>query len=134
MVERAFRLAARSLLETKGRVDPPWDEVNRLVRGDLDLGLAGGPDLLHAIYGEPSPGRFEGIAGDTYILLARWDATGRVVSWSIHQFGAATLDPSSPHYADQAPLFVRRELKPVWFLEADVIADTVREYKPGEGR
>jgi acyl-homoserine-lactone acylase len=133
-VERAFRLAVRALLETTGRVDPAWEEVNRLVRGDLDLGLAGGPDLLHAVYGEPSPGRFEGIAGDTYLLFARWDASGRVESWSIHQFGTATLDRTSPHYSDQAPLFARRELKPVWFLETDVLADTVRAYAPGDGR
>ena len=50
--------------ERHGRLVVPWSEVNRLVRGDLDIGIGGGPDLLHAVYGESIDGRFEGIAGD----------------------------------------------------------------------
>jgi acyl-homoserine lactone acylase PvdQ len=38
----------------------------------------------------------------------------------------------SPHFADQSPLFVRRELKPVWMEEADIRANLEKEYRPGE--
>ncbi|MCA9874715.1 MAG: penicillin acylase family protein, partial [Anaerolineales bacterium] len=133
LVVAGFQAAVASLQEHFGRVDVPWSEVNRLVRGDTDLGLGGAPDVLHAVYGElGEDGRFQGIAGDSYIMLVSWDAAGQVSSQSIHQFGSATLDDTSPHYADQAPLFVNRELKPVWLDEADIRAHLEREYRPGE--
>ncbi|OGO20090.1 MAG: hypothetical protein A2Z14_04695 [Chloroflexi bacterium RBG_16_48_8] len=73
-----------------------------------------------------------GYVGDSFVLLVRWDAEGQVQSFSIHQYGSATLDENSPHYADQSPLFVKRQLKPVWFDEADIRANPKREYRPGE--
>jgi acyl-homoserine lactone acylase PvdQ len=128
----AFERAVESLEDAYGRPDPPWSEVNRLVRGEVDLGLGGGPDLLHAVYGSPEGGRFEGVAGDAYVLLVTFLPDGSIVSESIHQFGSATLDEASPHYADQAPLFVERRLKPVWFEEQDILAHLERSYRPGE--
>jgi penicillin amidase/acyl-homoserine-lactone acylase len=60
-----------------------------------------------------------------------WDREGRVHSRSLHQYGSATLDQRSPHYADQAPLFAARRLKPVWMDEAEIRAHLEREYRPG---
>lgn len=129
----ALARTAKKLKTVHGRIDVPWHQVNRLIRGDLDLGLGGGPDVLHAVYGQPIPGaRLKGVAGDSYILLVSWDANGQVTSQSVHQFGSATLDQSSPHYADQAPLFVQRKLKPVWMDEADILEHLERSYRPGE--
>ena len=118
-----------------GRVDVEWQEVNRIVRGDADYGMGGGPDVLHAIYGELNDeenGRLTGFVGDSYVQLVQWDAEGNVSSQAIHQYGAATSRPDSPHYADQVPLFARRELRPLWFTEEDVRANLEREYAPGE--
>lgn len=129
----AFLDAVRTLRTHFGRVDPRWDEVNRLVRGETDIGLGGAPDVVHAVYGRPQEdGRLHGFAGDSYVMLVRWGPDGSVHSESIHQYGAATLRPDSPHYADQAPLFAARQLKPVWFDKADVRAHATREYVPGE--
>jgi len=96
--------------------------------------VAGGPDVLRDIESglEPGPdGRFEARKGDTLIYFVEWDARGKVSAQSIHQFGSATLDASSPHYADQAPLYLREEMKPVWLDEADVRRHLEREYRPG---
>lgn len=128
----ALSEAARTLKAHHGRLTVPWREVNRLRRGQVDLGLGGGPDVLHAVHGDPRDGRLVGRAGDSYILAARWDAQGRVSSRSIHQFGSATSDAGSPHYADQAPLFVERKLKEVWLDEADIRAHLGRAYRPGQ--
>ena len=125
--------AINVLIENFGRVDVPWQEVNRLRRGEVDLGLGGAPDVLHAVYGNlEADGRFRGVAGDSYIMLITWLPDGTVRSRSIHQYGSATLDEHSPHYADQAPLFVQRELKPVWFDEADIRTNLETAYRPGE--
>ncbi|WP_456425217.1 acylase [Rhodocaloribacter sp.] len=130
---RRLRRAAGLLRAHFGTLTPPWKDVNRLRRGDVDLGLGGAPDVLRAVNGTLQPdGRFAGTAGDSYILLVAWDAEGRVRSESIHQFGSATLDASSPHYADQARLFVRNERKPVWRGEAEIRAHLERAYRPGE--
>jgi acyl-homoserine-lactone acylase len=129
----AFAETIRTFKAAHGRVDVPWSEINRLQRGDTDLGLGGGPDLLHAVIGQMTEeGRLRGRAGDSYVLLVTWDANGGVRSRSIHQYGSATLDANSPHYADQAPLFVQRQLKPVWLDEADIRAHLEEEYRPGE--
>lgn len=116
-----------------GRINVPWQEVNRIVRGEVDEGMGGGPDLLHAVYGElGEDGRLHGFVGDSYIQLVQWDADGNVSSQAIHQYGSATSHPESDHYADQVSLFARRELRPLWFTEAEIRANLEREYQPGE--
>jgi penicillin amidase/acyl-homoserine-lactone acylase len=127
----AFEQAVASLKEKFRRISVAWGDVNRLVRGSVDLPLGGGPDLLRAVYGHlQEDGRLIGYVGDSYIQLVRWHPDGSVQSWSIHQFGSATLDVTSPHYADQSPLFAREEMKPAWFTEAEIRAHLEREYRP----
>ena len=132
---------ARALKETHGRLDVPWGEVNRLYRGDLNLPIGGAPDVLHAVYGfRVRDGKVEGLengqmygrAGDCYVLIAAWDKQGKLHSQSIHQFGSASTRPESPHYADQAPVFAARKMKPVWLDESEIRANLEREYRPGE--
>jgi penicillin amidase/acyl-homoserine-lactone acylase len=129
-----FGEAVSLLREKHGAVDVPWENVNRLVRGGTDLGIGGGPDILHAVYGglDTETGRYVARAGDTLVILANWDTGGRVHARAIHQFGSATLDETSPHYADQSPLFVRRETRPVWRTETEIRAHLEREYRPGD--
>jgi penicillin amidase/acyl-homoserine-lactone acylase len=121
------------LKDEHGRIDVPWGEVNRLRRGNLNLAVGGGPDVLHAVYGRlEEDGRLRGFAGDSYVLLVSWDRDGTVSSQSIHQYGSATLDDSSAHFSDQSHLFVNRELKPVWMDESDILANLEMAYRPGE--
>lgn len=122
---------ATLLKEAFGRLDPLWSEVNRLVRGNINVGVGGAPDVLNAVYGEWTGKYFEGRAGDCYVLMATWDADGKVHSQTIHQFGAATSRPDSPHYADQVPLFVKRETRPVWLDESELRQHLEKEYAPG---
>lgn len=123
---------ARGMMETYGRLDVPFGEAHRLRRGTLDLPIDGGPDTLRAVYTRPAKdGRLVGWAGDSYVLSAEWDAAGAFQARSIHQFGSATSDPSSPHYADQSALFAAGQWKPVWMSEAEVRTHLEREYRPG---
>lgn len=129
----AFRQAVTYLDTHYGQIDPEWGEINRLIRGDVNLPISGGPDILRAIY--PSEIGEDGIlkanAGDTWIALVEWDAEGNQTADVIHQFGAATLDESSPHYADQAPLFAAEEWRPALIERADIEANASRTYRPG---
>ncbi|RJP66995.1 MAG: acylase [Candidatus Abyssobacteria bacterium SURF_17] len=127
-----FSEVAHKLKKAHGRIDVPWSEVNRLRRGTIDLGLGGGPDVLRAIDGdEIIDGRVTANSGDCYIIMATWGSDG-VTSQSIHQYGSATLNAESPHYADQSPLFAQCLMKPVWLDESEIRAHLEREYRPGE--
>ena len=109
-----------------GRVDPEWREVMRFRRGDINEEVNGGPDALRAVWptGDIADGPVTAAGGDTYILYADWptEVTGEggyPEIRTIHQFGAATLDETSPHYGDQVPLFLAEEWKnPPMTLEA----------------
>ncbi|HOX40043.1 MAG TPA: acylase [Candidatus Brocadiia bacterium] len=131
---RTITKVAHAIKKRYGRLDVPWKLVNRLRRGKVDAGLGGGPDVLRAIYGKgvEEDGRLTGYSGDSYVLLVEWDKEGKVHSESIHQYGSATLDEKSPHYADQVPLFASGKLKPVWLDESDIRANLEKEYRPGE--
>ena len=126
----ALREAAAELMAHHARLDPEWGEVSRLVRGDVDLAVGGGPDILRAIYSSShdldEQGRLIAAAGDTSIMLVEWLADGTQDASAIIQYGTATLDEDSPHYADQAPLFVAEQWR--------AIDLSVREggYRPGE--
>jgi penicillin amidase/acyl-homoserine-lactone acylase len=116
-----------------GRLDPPWGEVNRIRRGSLDLPIDGGPDVYRAVYGDPQKdGTLTAVAGDTLIMFVSWDKAGQVHSDSVHQFGSATSNPDSPHYADQVRMFVDMKTKPVRFTEDELKGHVEAEYKPGE--
>ena len=127
-----LRAAMLALQLHYGRLDPPWGEVNRIRRGALDLAIDGARDTYRSVWGEPdAAGRLEARAGDTLIMFVEWDRDGRLSSRSVHQFGAATLDARSPHYADQTPLFVAMQTKPVWFTPAQLAGHVREDYAPG---
>jgi acyl-homoserine-lactone acylase len=126
----AFRDTVRWLVAGYGRVDVPLSEVQRLRRGDVDLPLGGGPDVLNAAYSRREGTHLVGTQGDSYVLLVDFTDAGPR-SRSIINYGASSKR-ASPHFADQAPLFVRRELKPAWRSLDDLRAHLEREYSPGE--
>ena len=129
----SFKDAVTYLYNHYGKLDVMWGDVNRLIRGDVNLGLAGGPDIAHAVYGYPNGnGQIKGFAGDAFLMLVEWDKDGVVHSESIHQYGSNTQHEDSKHYADQAKLFVDRKLKPVWRELKNIKANTEKEYQPGQ--
>jgi len=133
-VAEAFYNCADKLLAATGRIDPLWGEVNRHVRGDLNLPVGGGPDTLRAIYatGLEEDGYQTNIAGDGLYYFVSWDAQGVQKIRGVHQFGAATLDTESPHYADQAQDYVAEILHDPLF-DSELRKDKImRRYKPGE--
>ena len=126
----AFRRAVAFLARHHGRVDVPLGEVQRLRRGALDLPLGGGPDVLNAAYTRIDGGQMVGTQGDSLILLVEF-GPGGARSRAISQYGASNRK-GSPHYADQAPLFLKHELRPSLRTESEIRGFLEREYHPGE--
>jgi len=115
-----------------GRLDPEWGEVNRIRRGKVDLPIDGAADTYRSVWGVlQKDGTTTADGGDTFIMFVTWDRDGKLSSDSIHQFGSATLDAGSRHYADQTPLFVAMRTKPVLFTEDQLKGHVREDYRPG---
>jgi penicillin amidase/acyl-homoserine-lactone acylase len=127
----SLRAAIKQLKTHFGRLDPEWGQVNRIRRGSVDLPIDGAADTYRSVWGKPeTDGTTTADGGDTFIMFVTWDKAGTLRSESIHQFGSATLDAASPHYADQTPLFVAMKTKPVWFTEEQLKGHVKVDYRP----
>ncbi|NBR79639.1 MAG: acylase, partial [Alphaproteobacteria bacterium] len=106
-----------------GRIDPLWSERNRLIRGQVNIALGGGPDTLRAIYGlSAENGQLKAVAGDGLVVYVAWEAEGGQKASMVHNFGAASTRPASPHYADQTQLYADEQMRPVMLTRAEVEA------------
>jgi len=126
----ALKATVDWLVARFGRVSVQWGEVNRLRRGDVDIALGGGPDVLNAVRAKDDGSRLRGFQGDSYVLVIDFVQSG-VTSESIHQYGASNR-PDSPHYSDQARSFAALHLKPTFSETAALGAKTERSYTPLE--
>lgn len=126
-----LREVVDKLMKGFGRIDPPLGDVQRMIRGQVDLPANGGTDTLRAATTwDPQPdGRMRVKHGDSFIMLVNWDKAGRVTSQSIQPYGAATNRPDSPHYTDQMKLFVEHRFKPVHFEASDLALHASRAYR-----
>lgn len=126
-----LREVVDKLMAGFGRIDPPLADVQRMIRGNVNLPANGGTDTLRAATTwEPQPdGRMRVKHGDSFIMLINWDKAGNVSSQSIQPYGAATNRPDSPHYTDQMKLFVEHRFKPVHFYSSDLVRHAKRSYR-----
>ncbi|MCX2980436.1 acylase [Halieaceae bacterium IMCC14734] len=123
-----------ALLVATGRIDPRWGDINRHVRGAQSWPLGGGPDTLRAVYGRglEQDGYHTNVAGDGLYYLVSWDSKGRQQVRGVHQYGSATLDENSPHYADQAADYANEVLHDPLFDDELRESQGVRRYRPGD--
>jgi acyl-homoserine-lactone acylase len=118
-----------------------WGDVHRYRIGALDLpgdGASGRQGVFRVVTfdaggdgrlvaGNTGGGRPLSGFGDAWVLLVHF--TRPVSAWSVLAYGQTTnLD--SPHSRDQIELFARHQLRPVWFSEESIAANTARRYRP----
>jgi penicillin amidase/acyl-homoserine-lactone acylase len=131
-VETAFPLAVDWLTAHHGRIDPEWGEINRLIRGEVNLPLDGGPDTLRAVYGDPQEdGTLRMVAGDGLTYFVEWREDGTQSVLATHQYGASNR-PDADHYTTQMEMFASEGLRPVPMSEAAVRRAAVEIYRPGD--
>ncbi len=125
-----FKESVYFLIDKYGKIDIPLGDLQVIKRGDIILPLDGGPDILRAVYSKMIDNKRVARHGDCFFQMVDWDENGNVTAESIHQYGSATLDKDSPHYADQAYLFSDMKMKPS-FIELDSIKKYLnKSYNP----
>jgi acyl-homoserine-lactone acylase len=121
----------------KGQIDthyggeiPRLGEVQRHVRGDVNLPLSGFPDALAANYNEEwKDGRYKPWVADSYVHFAQWKDGKLVRMETLHPFGASTR-PDSPHYTDQMQLYTDQQTKPMTLDKQRILEEAKRIYHP----
>jgi acyl-homoserine-lactone acylase len=142
--------AVRSVRAQFGSERVAWGEVNRFRAGDLDLpgeGATGTYGTFRVMtFADPAggadergdrtrirvaghlPGRDQPIGfGDAWVLLVDFSRPGSALS--VLAYGQTTA-AGSPHSRDQLRLFAERRLRPALYHEAEIAANTSREYRP----
>lgn len=132
---QAFSRVTGELVKAFGSVAVPWKSVFRVRRGSLELPAPGASETL-GILNSLEFTRDEGLrrsagAGTAYVLAVEFSRTP--VAMSVVPY-SQSVDPASPHYADQTALFARGTLKRLWTQESEVLQHTVRRYAPGRER
>ncbi len=77
----------------------------------------------------PNTRHYYGTAGNSFVAIVDFGPKIRAMAIST---GGASGDPASPHFNDQALLYTRGELRPVYFYPSDLKGHVERSYHPGE--
>jgi acyl-homoserine-lactone acylase len=130
---QAFQAALDEMKADWGRWDVAWGDVHRMRRGDLDLPVGGCSGQLGCFrvlgYRPSADTLWVANRGDAWILAVEF-GRDRPRAYSVLAYGQSD-DPASPHFADQAAMFARGQLKPVAFTEEEIARDLIRRYRPG---
>ncbi len=126
---QALRNAKKHMLKHFGSLRVPLGDVQKLVRGDKELPLGGGPDVLGAnITGPYKNGMRKSVVGDSYIMMCQYSKDGVEIE-TIHSFGASSK-PDSPHYTDQMEMFVNKQFKPMTLDKQTIYSNAQSIYHP----
>lgn len=129
----AFSWALGEMKRRYGSVDVAWGDVHRVRVGPVDVPVGGCSGALGCfrVLGYQTLPDNKRIAntGDGWILAVEFGKQGPR-AYSVLAYGQSA-DTTSAFHSDQAAMFARGELKPVWLSEKDIKAHTISEYRPG---
>jgi acyl-homoserine lactone acylase PvdQ len=139
-----LRKAIREMELRYGTWEVAWGEINRFQRpsGDIEaqfdddepslpVGLASGNWGALAAYGTSLRGptnKLYGTRGNSFVAVVEF---GDKVKAKSLLAGGQSGDPDSPHFYDQAQMYVDAQFKEVAFYKEDVEARAISRYKPG---
>jgi acyl-homoserine-lactone acylase len=126
---QSMRKTKTEMLRDFGKINVQLGELQRHQRGDVDLPLGGGPDMIRAAYPQPyKNGRFRTFVGDSYIMLVKFTKNGPELH-TVAPYGSSNK-PNSPHYTDQMKLYANKQTKPMTFDKAEIYKKAEKIYHP----
>jgi len=122
-----------------------WGEINRFQRltGDIvqpfdddqpsyPVGFTSSRWGSLAAYGQRTfndTRKIYGTRGNSFVAVVEFGDKVRAKAVSA---GGQSGDPSSPHFADQAELYARGQLRDVYYYKEDVLRNAEETYQPGQ--
>ena len=129
----AFNWAVAETVRRYGSVDIAWGDVHRVRRGSVDVPVGGCASSLGCFralaFTREDDGKLAASGGDGWILAVEFSDVPRALS--VLAYGESSRR-NSPWFSDQAEMFARGELKNVAFTAADVDAQAIVRYHPGD--
>ncbi len=141
----ALEATVADLAKGFGTWEVAWGEVNRLQRAQsggeeqfkdakLSVPVAGAPGDLGVVFNfyarpEKDQKRRYGVAGHSFVSVVEFGP--QVKARSILVFGENS-NPDSKNYFDQSELYAKQQFKPAYFTLAEVKANAVKSYWPGQ--
>ncbi|HSG50072.1 MAG TPA: penicillin acylase family protein, partial [Longimicrobiales bacterium] len=114
-------------------LDVPWGDVHRVIRGEVDVpvaGCEGGMGCFRTLsFQETADGRMAANRGDGWIFVVELGGEAPRAR-SVLSYGQSSRE-SSPHYDDQAAMFARGEMKRVRWTDREIQEGAIRRYRPG---
>lgn len=127
----AIRKAKKHLLKHFGKLEFPLGELQKHVRGDVELPMWGLPETICQMYTKPyKDGKLRSYLGDSYIMLLQFSANGVEIE-TVNAYGASNK-PGSKHYTDQMQMFVNQQYKKMTLDKEEIFRNAERIYHPGE--
>jgi len=142
---QVFAATVAMLTEDFGDWRTPWGEVNRFQRlsgainlqydddrPSLAVGMANSRWGALADFGakrREGTKRLYGDNGNSFVAVVEFGDRVRAKSILV---GGQSSDPGSPHFDDQAPLYVKHEFKDVAYYRDDVERRAAERYRPGQ--
>lgn len=130
---RAFLTAVDDTLTAFGTLDVTWGEAHRIRKGKVDLPASGGPSLTGCFrvleFKADRDRKMVANSGDSFVFAVEFSNPPRAFTNVAYSQSDV---PESPYFADQAPLFSANRLKPAAFTDAEIRAQLVKTYRPGE--
>lgn len=128
----ALAEAVESMAASGTPLDVPWGQVHRVIRGDVDEPVSGCSPTLGCFralsYTETDDGRFAANRGDAWVFAVEFGEVPR--AYSVLSYGQSPKE-DSPHFADQAAMFARGEMKTIAWTDEDIERGAIRRYRPG---
>ena len=119
----------KHLLKYYDKLKVPLGELQKHVRGTVELPIWGFPDVLQAMYSKDyEDGKLRAFVGDSYIQFAKYK-DGKVHIETINAYGASNK-AKSPHYTDQMEMFVNLETKTMYLDKESVLKNAELIYHP----
>ncbi|GLR18176.1 penicillin acylase family protein [Portibacter lacus] len=119
--------AKSKLLEKYGTLKVALGDFQRHIRGDVNLPMAGAPDVLASIYSvAQEDGTYKAVAGESYIELVRFSKEGVEIE-SINAYGNSEVD-GDPNSTNQMEYFTTQRLKKMTFDKEEILSKAVKVY------
>ena len=131
---KAVRYAKKFLLKHHGAIDIPLGNIQRHVRGNVNIPASGLREVARAadanLY-DKKKGLYKINSGDGFMQMVKFSSKELPEIYSINAFGASSK-PDSPHYTDQMEMFQQEKFRKMTFSKNEILSKAIKIYHPGK--